>query len=154
MTVKLPHLFGGKSGLTLSRLWLWGAETHAQLAERFGRGPDAIHQFSSRNGEEIATRKAGLQAELNAESAAPWVSDKVEILRSYQSMLDRLRSKLIDPGLDDRTRSRFNRDAKALLHDCSELGGLLRQHVDITANAELPAVGTMWGPITDAQVAS
>jgi hypothetical protein len=49
-----------------------------------------------------------------------WVSDKVEILRFYQMMLDRLRPLLSDPGADDRTRSRFNRDAAKLLHDCSE----------------------------------
>jgi hypothetical protein len=49
-----------------------------------------------------------------------WVSDKVEILLIYQMMLDRFRPLLSDPGADDRTRSRFNRDAAKLLHDCSE----------------------------------
>jgi hypothetical protein len=49
-----------------------------------------------------------------------WVSDKVEILRFYQMMLDRLRLLLSYLGADDGTRSRFNPDAAKLVHDCSE----------------------------------
>ena len=66
-------------------------------------------------------------------------------------MLDQLRPKLTDSGLDDRVRSRFNRDAKALLHDCSELDGLLqaRSRVELeVTNAELPPPGTKWVQVT------
>src|SRR5688500_4292087 len=75
-------------------------------------------QIACKSADEIGRRKAVLHDELNVESAALWVSDKVEILRFYRMMLDRLRPLLSDPGADDRTRSRFNRDAAKLLHDC------------------------------------
>ena len=40
-------------------------------------------QIACKSSDEIGRRKAVLHDELNAESAALWVSDKVEILRFY-----------------------------------------------------------------------
>jgi hypothetical protein len=52
-------------------------------------------QIACKSADEIGRRKAVLHDELNAESAALWVSDKVEILRFYQMMLDRLRPAVV-----------------------------------------------------------
>ena len=60
---------------------------------------------------------------------------------------------MTDPGLDDRTRSRFNRDAEALLHDCSELEGLFaaaRGHYDYGGAS---CSGERWVAVTDGQPA-
>jgi nucleotide-binding universal stress UspA family protein len=104
-----------------------------------------MREFSSYHSDKIAARKAELQGELNAETAHLWVSDKAAILAYYQMMLDRLKPKLDDPDLDDRSRSRFDRDAKALLHDCSELNGDLptRTRVELEASGGLPAFGVI-----------
>ena len=57
-----------------------GDRTHAQLAEEYGRSPDAIHQFASRNSAEIARRRAVLQGELGAETAEKWIRDKAQLV--------------------------------------------------------------------------
>ena len=124
-----------------------GNHSQEELAEKYGITLQTMREFSARNADEIAARKAELQGELNAATVHLWVSEKAEILAYYKMMLDQLRPKLTDSGLDDRVRSRFNRDAKALLHDCSELEGLLqaRSRVELeVTNAELPPPGTKW----------
>jgi hypothetical protein len=115
-----------------------------------------MREWSARHSDEIAARRRELQGEVHAESAHLWVTEKAEILAYYQSMLDTLRSKVSDSEVDDRVQSRAVRNAQKLLHDCSELDGLLqaRSKVELEVlNAELPAPGTMWGPITDGQPA-
>lgn len=124
-----------------------GEKTLVQLAEESGVTYQVMRDFSSRHSDEIQARKAELQAEVHAESAHLWVSDKVEILRFYQMMLDTLRSKVSASETDDRVQSRAVRNAQKLLHDCSELGGFpqARSKVELeVSNAELPAVGTKW----------
>jgi hypothetical protein len=43
--------------------------THAELAEKYGKSVQAIHQFSQRNAGEIATRRQTLLAGVDAEAA-------------------------------------------------------------------------------------
>jgi hypothetical protein len=52
-SVETPDIRGQERVDLIEALAL-GAESHVQLAERFGRSPDAIHQFSSRNKAAIA----------------------------------------------------------------------------------------------------
>jgi hypothetical protein len=150
-TAETPDIRGQERVDLIEALAL-GAETHVQLAERFGRSPDAIHQFSSRNGDEIGRRKAVLHDELTANSAHLWVTEKAEILAYYQQMLDTLRLKVSASEADDRVQSRAVRNAQKLLHDCSELEGLLqaRSRVEMeVSGAELPPVGTRSIQTTD-----
>jgi len=122
-----------------------GEKTLLELADEFGITHQTMKEFSARHAGEIAARKAELQGELNAETAHLWVSDKAEIMAYYQLLLDRLKPLLTDPNLDDRSRSRFDRDAKALLRDCSELNGDLKHQVQMDMSGmELPPIGTKW----------
>jgi hypothetical protein len=61
------------------------------------------------------------------------VADKDEILAYYEMMLDRLRPKLATAEVDSQGWTRLSRNAQKLLHDCSELEGLLqaRQRVEL-----------------------
>jgi hypothetical protein len=98
---------------------------HAELAEKYGKSVPAINQFSQRNAPEIATRRQVLLAQVDAEAAHLWISDKVTRRAWRQKMIEDMEVALADPDLDWRQRSRYNRDIAMLLHQgYADFGGL------------------------------
>jgi hypothetical protein len=96
---------------------------HAELAEKYGKSVPAINQFSQRNAPEIATRRQVLLAQVDAEAAHLWISDKVTRRAWRQKMIEDMEVALTDPDLDWRQRSRYNRDIAMLLHQVDEEKG-------------------------------
>jgi hypothetical protein len=124
-----------------------GDRTHAQLAEEYGRSPDAIHQFASRNSAEIARRRAVLQGELGAETAEKSIRYKAQLVDLYQKHYEDLEAALSDPALSDNVRLRYIREADALLHRVSELMGWLPSRTQVQLDmggVEFPPLGTKW----------
>ncbi len=102
-----------------------GELTHVQLAEKYGRIAQAVHQFSARNHAEIATRRQALLGEVNAEASHLWISDQARVKARMQDSLDLLWSFVEDDDLDSRVRLRYHRQHDSLLHQINELSGWL-----------------------------
>ena len=100
-------------------------QSQADLATKYGRSFDAIRQFSSRNSSTIATRRAELQGELNAETSHLWISDQAKVKARMQDSLDLAWSFAEDDELDPRGRFRYQRQHDSLLHQINELSGWL-----------------------------
>ena len=66
-----------------------------------------------------------LLAQVDAEAAHLWISDKVTRRAWRQKMIEDMEVALADPDLDWRQRSRFNRDIAMLLHQVDEEKGEL-----------------------------
>ena len=130
----------GEERLALVEALARQEKTHAVLADEFGRTPDAINQFSSRNAGEIATRRQILLGEVDAEGAHLWVSHKVLRRAWRQKLLEDIEARLADPDLDDRQRSRYNRDAAMLLRQVDEEKGDLpqRSHAEVEIKSSIP----------------
>ena len=95
------------------------------VAGREWKSVPAINQFSQRNAPEIATRRQVLLAQVDAEAAHLWISDKVTRRAWRQKMIEDMEVALADPDLDWRQRSLFNRDIAMLLHQVDEEKGEL-----------------------------
>ena len=72
---------------------------HADLATKYERSLDAIRQFSARNAAAIATRRAELLGELNAETSHLWITDQAKVKARMQDSLDLAWSYLEDKAL-------------------------------------------------------
>jgi hypothetical protein len=64
-------------------------------------------------------------AQVDAEAAHLWISDKVTRRAWRQKMIEDMEVALADPDLDWRQRSRYNRDIAMLLHQVDEEKGEL-----------------------------
>jgi hypothetical protein len=121
-----PHnYFRGQERIDLVEALALGKLTHAELADKYGRHIQTIHQFSARNHYEIAHRRQELHGQLNAATADEWVKDKAALYALYRKHYEDLDARLSDPDIDDRTRDRLSKTATSILDKVRDLKGWL-----------------------------
>jgi hypothetical protein len=133
-----------------------GAETHDQLAEKYGRGIDTIAHFSSRNKDEIRRAKQALVADPSDEYAGIAIAHKWDRVADADRDLQYVIELLEDPNLTPSQRKHYIALKSKLRREVAEEKGELpvRSHVELDlTNAEFPAPGTKWVQVTDAQPA-
>jgi hypothetical protein len=133
-----------------------GTETHDQLAEKYGRTVQAIHQFSSRNKDEIRRAKQALVADPTDEYAHVGIAHKWYRISDAEQDLAAVEEWLQDPNLTPSHRKHYIALKSKLRREVAEEKGELpvRSHVELDlTNAAFPATGTKWVQVTDAQPA-
>ena len=106
-----------------------GELTHEQLGERYGRAPQSIANFSSRNADEVRRAKQVQSDEYQGLGYA----EKWERLAFREQLLLDIEERLKDPGLSDTQRNRYSVTAEKLLHGIAEERGQLpvRGHFEL-----------------------
>ena len=108
-----------------------GDLTHAQLAEKYGRHPQAIAQFAVRNKAEIAVIQAGHNKALHERLAAIPIADQARRIAVNGLLRDDLLDQLEDPNLDLVHRNRLTKTAMALNRAVAEEMGDLNARLDV-----------------------
>src|SRR5829696_205188 len=108
-----------------------GELTHAQLAEKYVRHPQAIAQFSVRNKAEIAVVQAGHNKALHERMAAIPIANQARRIAVNGLLRDDLLDQLEDPNLDLVHRNRLTKTAMALNRAVAEEMGDLRTKLDV-----------------------
>lgn len=111
-----------------------GEWTHQQLAEKYGRQPSAISNFSSRNKDEINAAKK----EMSGEDIEPWGTRKRDRLAMYSQHLveidDRLQCGELTPGQEVRFRALSAKVLHQLAEEKGELPTRGALEVDFKSN--------------------
>jgi len=111
-----------------------GELTHAQLAEKYVRHPQAIAQFSVRNKAEIAVVQAGHNKALHERMAAIPIANQARRIAVNGLLRDDLLDQLEDPNLDLVHRNRLTKTAMALNRAVAEEMGDLRTKLDVVTH--------------------
>jgi hypothetical protein len=98
-----------------------GELTHKQLGERYGRAPQSIANFSSRNAAEVRRAKQVQSDEYQGLGYA----EKWERLAFREQLLRDIEERLQDPDLSHTQRNRYSVTADKLLHSIAEERGQL-----------------------------
>jgi hypothetical protein len=109
-----------------------GAETHDQLAEKYGRSLDAIRHFSSRNKDEIRRAKQALVADPNDEYAGVAIAYKWDRIADADRDLADVNELLADPNLTVTARKGLWNLKIKLRHSVAEERGELRTQIDVS----------------------
>jgi hypothetical protein len=117
-----------------------GSLTHAELAAKFDRHPQAIAQFAVRNRGEIAVVQSRNNRDLRERLAEIPIADKGNRVAVAQQLREDLRSYLEDPNLDARLRNHYTKTIMALQRAVAEEMGDLRTHVEVAAPFRLGEV--------------
>jgi hypothetical protein len=110
-----------------------GAETHDQLAGKYDRSPDAIHQFSSRNKDEIRRAKQALVADPNDEYAGIAIAHKWDRISDAEQDLRDIIGLLEDGALTPSQRKHYIALKSKLRREVAEEKGELpvRSHMEV-----------------------
>jgi hypothetical protein len=103
------------------------------LAEKYGRHPQAIAQFSVRNKAEIAIVQAGHNKALHERLQAIPIADQARRIAVNGLLRDDLLDQLEDPNLDLVSRNRLTKTLMQLHRHVAEEMGDLRTRLDVTA---------------------
>jgi hypothetical protein len=114
-----------------------GAETHDQLAEKYGRSVDAIHQFSSYNRDEIRRAKQALVADPGDEYAGVAIAKKWYRVADADQDLAHIEDRLADPLLTDTQRKGYLNLKSKLRREVAEERGELPSRIAIESNSPL-----------------
>jgi hypothetical protein len=125
------RIFVASNAKNWSRILAVGSLTHAQLAEKYGRHPQAIAQFSVRNKAEIAVIQAGHNKALHERLATIPIADQARRIAVNGLLRDDLLDQLEDPNLDLSHRNRLTKTAMALNRAVAEEMGDLRTKLDL-----------------------
>lgn len=111
-----------------------GDLTHAQLAEKYSRHPQAVAQFAVRNKAEIAVIQAGHNKALHERLAAIPIADQARRIAVNGLLRDDLLDQLEDPNLDLVHRNRLTKTAMALNRAVAEKMGDLKARLDVAVS--------------------
>jgi hypothetical protein len=114
-----------------------GSLTHAELATKFDRHPQAIAQFAVRNRAEISVIRAGNNKLLHERLAAIPIADKAQRIAVDQVLRDDLLLMLEDPDMDARTRYLYSKAVVQVQRAVAEELGDLRAQVDLAMTEPL-----------------
>jgi hypothetical protein len=131
-----PHIKGERRAELIHDL-AQGSLSHAELAGKFDRHPQAIAQFAVRNRGEIAVIQAGTNKALHERLAEVPIADKARRVAVYQLLRDDLLGRLEDAGLPDVDRNRYTKTAMSLQRAVAEELGDLRTTVDLAVSKSL-----------------
>jgi hypothetical protein len=110
-----------------------GELTHAQLAEKYGRGVDTIHQFAARRADDVRLARQDITVDGNALLYA----SKDNRLALLDQCLADIEERLQDPDLPDTKRKGYTNTVIALVSKITEIRGEMPARVAV----ELAAPG-------------
>jgi hypothetical protein len=114
-----------------------GAETHAQLAEKYGRSTQAVHQFAQRNRDEIRRAKQALVADPKDEYAGVAIAKKWYRVADADQDLAHIEERLQDPNLTDTQRKGYLNLKSKLRREVAEERGELPSRIAIESDKPL-----------------